>query len=355
MVSPRFRRACRERIGGAALSGLLLIVAACGGSDSSADDPSSDTTQATDDAGADELDPDDGQDAPEEAPATSGPSATPTSEATAIQSPTPVPEPTPVPTPTLNFDVAGLPDLDGAAVYEAWLIVDGGPVSAGTFRSFAGGVSLPVDDGAAATAVVLTIETDDDPAPSETHVLAGPLVAGGATLSVADPGAIGVDFGAATGEYILATPTDGTGSPENERSGIWWTFIPRAQSLVLPELPPGWIYEGWQVIDGRPVTTGTFVSQFGEADLAAPFSGPQAGPPFPGEDFLANAPAGLEFPRDLRGTEVVITVEPLPDTSADPFPIVPLRGTVPSDAIDHRSYPVDNVADAIVTGTAVVS
>lgn len=123
----------------------------------------------------------------------------------------------------------------------------------------------------------------------------------------------------------MATPTDGTGTPENERSGVWWTSIPRAQSLLLPQLSEGWIYEGWQVIDEIAVTTGTLVSQFGNPDSAVPYSGPQSGPPFPGEDFLVNAPDGLESPLDLRGSDVVITIEPFPDTDPEPFPVVVLR------------------------------
>lgn len=336
------------RIAGITLAGLVILTA-CGGDDDAPDTTATQPVEAQADSEGAESAGDEPAAEPGDAPE---PAPEPT--ATATPAPEPTATPTPEPEPMLTLDVTGLPDLDGGAEYEAWLIVDDVPVSAGTFGSFTGGVTLPVTDAGAATAVIVTIETDDDPAPAASHVLAGPLVDSAARLSVTDSAAIGVDFAGARGEYILATPTDGTGSPENERSGIWWTFIPREQSLVLPELPAGWIYEGWQVIDGVPVTTGTFVSQFGEPDLAAPFSGPQPGPPFPGEDFVANAPDGLTFPRDLRGTEVVITVEPLPDTSPAPFPIVPLRGTVPADAVDHTSYAVDNVADVIVSGTARV-
>ena len=291
------------------------------------------------------------------APATTVPEPTPTDPAPPEPSPEPTatssPQPPPAePAPALALELTGLPVLDAPAVYEAWLILDGAPSSVGTFADPAV-VQFAVAT-VEASAVVITIETDDDPAPSATHVLAGPVVDGRADLTVGDGAAIGVDFSTATGEYILATPTDGTGPPENERSGVWWTFIPRAQSLVLPELPAGWIYEGWQIIDGIPVTTGTFVSQFGAADDAAPYSGPQPGPPFPGEDFVANAPTGLLFPRDLRGTEVVISVEPVPDTDSGPFSLVPLRGVVPADAVDHVAYPVENVAAAMPSGTATL-
>ena len=66
----------------------------------------------------------------------------------------------------------------------------------------------------------------------------------------------------------------------------------------LYDLPAGWKYEGWAVINGIPVSTGTFtnISDFDEAD---PYSSTMPGPPFPGEDFLINAPAGLTFPTDI--------------------------------------------------------
>lgn len=314
-----------------------LVVAACSGADHAASS------------------------APQEAAPAARPNAEPTAGATPqptsqpAATVTPVAEPTALPLPKLIVEAAGLPALAGLARYEAWLIVDGELTTAGTFVDFDGGVVLDAPSVDVATAVVITIETDDDPAPSPTHFLAGSLVDGSATLTATDPAAIGLDFSTSTGQYILATPTDGAGAPENEGSGVWWTFITRAQSLVLPQLPDGWVYEGWQVIDEIPFSTGTFVSQFGVADNAAPYSGLQPGPPFPGEDFLMNAPDGLEFARDLRGTEVVITVEPFPDTDPGPFPLVVLEGLVPADAVDHVSYAVDNISADFPSGMATVS
>lgn len=270
-------------------------------------------------------------------------------------SPTAAPEPTATPSPMLEISISGLPDLTGDSSYEAWVVVDGQPTSAGTFSTGAGAVLAgPAEAGA--SAVIITIESDDDPAPADTHVLAGPIVDGIAELSVADSAALGTTFDEASGGYILATPTDGTVTGTvNERSGVWWTLIPRAQSLFLPTLPAGWIYEGWQIIDGVPISTGTFIEPFGSPDDAAPFSGPETGPPLVGEDFLMNAPDGLSFPVDLRGTEIAITVEPVPDTSADPFPIKPIGGTVPADAVDHVVYAASNTADSLPTGTARLS
>ena len=100
----------------------------------------------------------------------------------------------------------------------------------------------------------------------------------------------------------------------------------------MPTLPAGWAYGGWAVTGGEPVTTGRFTA-VDVADLAAPFSGPTAGPPFPGEDFLMNAPAGLVFPTDLAGGLAVISIEPEPDDSPAPFTLKPLMG-----GIDERNF-----------------
>ena len=196
----------------------------------------------------------------------------------------------------------------------------------------------------------VSVETDDDPAPSSTIVLSGVLDGTSAEL-VADI----ADFSDASGQYILATPTDGTGSPENERAGVWWTAIPRAQSLFLPELSEGWEYEMWQVIDGQALTGGKFTNPFAP-DQAAPFSGPDPAPPLVGEDYLINAPDGFTFPVDLRGMEVFISVEPIPDPSPASSGIVPLSGIIPADAIDHTHYFVDNVSSSrMPSGTLTIS
>ena len=59
------------------------------------------------------------------------------------------------------------------------------------------------------------------------------------------------------------------------------------------------------------------------------------GPPFPGEDYLQNAPSGLSFPTDLKGMTIVISVEPNPDNDPGPFTLKPLAHMVPADAENH--------------------
>ena len=100
-----------------------------------------------------------------------------------------------------------------------------------------------------------------------------------------------------------------------------------------------------------PVTTGTF-TMLDMSDDSAPFSGSdKSAPPFPGEDFVTNAPAGKSFPTNLQGATVVISIEPYPDNSPEPFAFKPLVGTAPMDASDHTDYTlVDHVAESFPTG-----
>ena len=259
---------------------------------------------------------------------------------------------------TLSF--TGLSNLGSDYDYEGWILVNGSPVSTGVFTVNDNGemsqstFEISLDDLQAATKFILTIEPspDTDPAPSHTHYLGGDFSDGMADLSVADAAAFDNDFSTAAGHYILATPTNGADT--NEKSGLWFLDISGgspAEGLTLPMLPDGWKYEGWAVIGGTPVTTGKFLNT-DEADESAPFSGPMAGPPFPGEDFLENAPSGMTFPTDLSGGAAVITIEPDPDNSDSPFALHPLAGGIPSDATDHTTYTMDNGADGFPTGTA---
>jgi hypothetical protein len=259
----------------------------------------------------------------------------------------------------LNLNITGLEDLGANYAYEGWMIVEGKAITTGVFNVDGNGnlsqTAFPVNatDLAKATAFVLTIEPspDNDPAPSSVHILAGDFSGGNSSLTVSHRSALGTDFTASAGSYILATPTDGMNN--NESSGVWW-LDPSGPSatLTLPTLPSGWKYEGWAVINGTPVSTGTFTSVTG-ADDAAPFSGSMMAPPFPGEDFLQNAPAGLTFPVDLSGSPIVISVEPFPDNSPAPFTLKPLLGNTPAMANTHTLLPMmNNAAATNPTGTA---
>ena len=250
---------------------------------------------------------------------------------------------------SITVNITGLEDLGADYVYEGWLIVNGSPVTTGTFTVDANGnlsetmFELTGSDVDNATKFVLSIEpkNDSDPAPAATKMMAGDFSGTNASLTIAPVG----DFSNAAGKYILATPTDGADTHEN--SGIWFLDLSTGAPTVgldLPQLPDGWKYEGWVVINGQPVTTGTFTNTMATDD-ADPFSGSMALPDvngtdgfFPGEDFLMNAPSGLNFPTDIAGGMAVISVEPYPDNSANPFTLKPLVQPIPADAMDHTVY-----------------
>ena len=268
----------------------------------------------------------------------------------------------------LALTFQGLEPLAGGFHYEGWAILASGPVSTGKFNVSATGALVTLSGAAipggsfrtdrsldGATAIVITIEPngDVDKVPAATKMLAGALAAGTASLRIADAPALATDFSAVSGSFILATPTDGPDN--NEKSGLWFLRPGTAPSasLTLPSLPAGWRYEGWAVIAGKPVTTGTFTSATG-ADAAAPYSGALSAPPFPGEDFLRAAPAGLTFPTDLSGGMAVISVEPFPDDSPGPFTLKPLTGAIPANAAVMTSYSMTRNTTPFPTGTASI-
>lgn len=262
--------------------------------------------------------------------------------------------------PIVQLQFAGLPVLGENSVYEGWAIIDDAPVSTGRFSVDEAGTQFDdngeeVDhfavDATAASAIVLTIEptVDDDPAPSAIHLLAGDVVDGTARLSIDHPAALNTDFAAAAGSVEVVVPT----APDSpiDTAGVWF-FKDGAGSLTIPPLPEGWVYEGWAVFDGIPVSTGRFIDA-NMADDFNGFSGDGSGPATPGEDFIRNAPEGLEFPRSAAGATVIVSVEPAADDSPAPFVLKPLIGELPAVVERLGDYPLANTGtESFPTGVA---
>lgn len=287
-------------------------------------------------------------------------------------------------TKNLTLNISGLEDLGSNYAYEGWIIVNGEPVSTGVFNVDGSGVlsqtsfELSTSSLDAATAYVLTIEPnpDSDPTPSKVHILAGDFSNNSANLSVNHASAIGTDFTAATATYVLRAPTDDGDGATNFQAGVWWFLHEDGATLDcctnLPELPEGWNYEGWAVVDGMPLSTGVFadgevggvnrrdsysdrdVNNNADPALATGFNGNVAsGPNYPGEDFIKNLPSGITTPVDLRGKKIVITVEPDPDNAPNtPFTLKPLVHDVPADAGLEDLVMENNAAATNPTGTA---
>jgi hypothetical protein len=258
----------------------------------------------------------------------------------------------------VTLDFTGLEDLGNDFVYEGWAIVNGAPVSTGTFTIDENGVPSQSTfafeaDFRQVAAFVLTIEPnpDPDPAPSDTHVVAGDFNGRHASLSVAHPAALGNDFSGASGSFILAAPS-GASVGASYTQGIWW-LDPAAgpgPSLNLPTLPAGWSYEGWVVGSGGPVSTGRFTAlDAADSDGGGPNAGPDPTPPFPGQDFV-------NPPTDLTGYAAVITIEPSPDNSPAPFAFKPLvDGDIEDLGAAGLSQDMGNNAASLATGTATLA
>jgi hypothetical protein len=261
----------------------------------------------------------------------------------------------------LQLDFTGLSPLGPHYRYEGWIIVNGEPVSTGKFNITPAGVMAPnvfnVNEAvlAGASTFVLTIEPHPDPdsSPASTHVLAGNFEGSSANLSIDHGAALGTDFSSSAGVYILATPT--TSTMNDELSGIWFLDLSSGspeEGLSLPVLPSGWVYEGWTVINGKPVTSGKFFD-VDDFDLDDPYSSNEnPGPPFPGEDYIVNAPRGLSFPTDLSGGIAVISVEPYPDNGPEPYALKPLVGEIPVNAEAHFNYSLVQNPGSFPTGMA---
>jgi len=232
---------------------------------------------------------------------------------------------------SISMAFEGLEPLGEEYVYEGWLITDEGPVSTGRFDVDETGTPIPNDFDLEAGLedesflFVLTIEpaVDDAPEPSPVHILAGEILDGAADLSIGHDAALGTDFTDAEGMFILKTPSS-SDTDEDDNQGIWWAdpMAGPGPGLFLPELPEGWIYEGWVVGADGPISTGTFL--FGDeedSDGAGSAAGPDGTPPLPGQDFVSPA-------MELIGFKAVISVEPVPDNSPHPFLLKPLFGDI---------------------------
>jgi hypothetical protein len=255
--------------------------------------------------------------------------------------------------PQLKLNLTGLENLGTNFKYEGWIVVNGSPVTTGTFTVNDAGVlsktTFDVDATALsnATKFVLSIEpaNDTDPAPSNTKFLVGDFSGNSATISA---GIVG-NFSASTGKYLIASPT--SMSTMDPFAGVWFMDgTGPANGFNLPTLDTGWKYEGWVVKNGTVLSTGKF-SNPGASDLAATYSGTQSAPPFPGEDFVANAPTGVTFPWDLSGATLVISVEPNPDNSPLPFTLKPLSHTVAATPVEGATVNMTRSLTSFPAGT----
>lgn len=253
---------------------------------------------------------------------------------------------------TIDLDLrsSGIEPLGTGYVYEGWVIVNGLPVSTGTFNPSASQTTVMQTATVAdlPTKFVLSVEPvpDPNPAPSDTKPFAGMLTCTGTSCSGNADGATGtgVDLSSSSGVFFLATPT---GSNQNAPyyNGIWM-FTRPGTAMNIPNAPKGWQWEGWVAGPSGPVTTGVFNSSSGpDSDGAGPAMGTDPGaagaPQYPGSDFFL-PPTNL-----ANGYTAVISLEPNPDDSAAPFFYKPLTKAI-ANTTDNQSFNVAQLSANII-------
>lgn len=249
--------------------------------------------------------------------------------------------------------------------YEAWVVANGTPKSAGKFLIGTDGKPTDLDGASKAlwsaeansgdiTDVYVTQELpgDADVKPSRQQFLSGTLKSG----KLAAP----IPLSAVqnkTGAFILDNPV--TEKVLNDYNGIWFSRFADGKytpGLDLDESPDGWRYAGWVILDGVVLRTGKFThpmemddwygySGFNSVSLPVNFPGP----PMPGEDFNTNAPSGLTFGNgkpDLAGAQVILSLESatLSNEEVYPSPIHLFEATVASPSAQKVNYDLTNVA-----------
>lgn len=150
------------------------------------------------------------------------------------------------------------------------------------------------------------------------------------------------DLKSARGTVLIAAPTAVNG-PTNQ--GIWFVNpSTKVFSLELPDLGANQVYEGWIVDDctGKKVSTGLFRANGSiDSDSAGRYAGPLAlnFPPVPGSDFVT-------LGQDLAdgGHNVVITVEPYPDSDPNPSSAAVLRANIPAGTSVGTELTLENIA-----------
>lgn len=265
----------------------------------------------------------------------------------------------------MQLDVNDLPPLQSGQNYRAWAVLPTRFLGSDLFNfteegqyinstgQFISNTFVFTDNIANATKIYISIEDKDASpgSPSSSVVMAGDVVNFEADLSVTHPDALGPEIQSASGVFSLLTPSDTDDT--NETEGIWFVESISAgnwtQGLTLPDLPEGWMYEGWVEVADTALSTGPFIDP-SAADLETPHMTSQSSEfiNFPGEDFLMSPPVGITFPPDFSNARVFITIEPNPDGAAEPFDIRVLSGTVNGTAETLTNYQLQSAFEAPV-------
>ena len=245
----------------------------------------------------------------------------------------------------LQLSFSGLPPLANGFYYEGWAVVDGEPWTTGKFNVAADGSLVtpdgePVRDGvyeagidmSDAAVVAITVHPpEDDRGPGAPHIVGGAVTGHRGELTIASPDGLGTDFADASGLYVL----DGSNA---------------SLSFRLPGLHPGYSYQAWAVRDGQATSLGAF----GGTPVMMPKEGEMTKHVHMTTDHTLHTHDVAVDGMDLRGATLLLTLEPIPDDSPEPFGITLLEGRVEASAEDGVQYPISRSADPLPSGQATI-
>ena len=92
--------------------------------------------------------------------------------------------------------------------------------------------------------------------------------------------------------------------------------------------------------------------------MANPYSGPETAPGFPGEDFLRNAPGGIDFtfPFELTVEDgIKVTMQPDPDPGATPFGVTVVSTQFTSAPVPHTLVSLAAAPETIPTANVTIA
>jgi hypothetical protein len=303
----------------------------------------------------------------------------------------------------IDLQISGLHALGDSAWYECWVMwTEGeedtlkkyyesiGLVTKNDGYNFWKSVDINMGYVQKMLHLVTTIEQDTVPGyrititnttidsaqgPSRNKIIAAKIVANSGLFEIGNEQILDFDFETAQAHYIIDTPTDTLNT--NLKRGIWFvnldtifteikdtsgivigmdTIVEKISGLELPELPAGWFYEGWIIFGNDTVSTGRFINPFGADNSLIYGAGLASGYNFPGEDFINNAPAGVTFPSDLSGSEVLVTITPpYPKNSLKPFTLIPFKVTIPMNCESKKVYSMENNVFSFPSGSLTLT
>lgn len=279
----------------------------------------------------------------------------------------------------IELDIQGLGNLGSGFWYELWVLYEEG----GSQKRQSAGIFTVDDNGALsknafdvnlgylqmAKGILVSIEEDDVPgmyfnvtsdttidtikAPSKYRILSGTLIANDGELSVGNEFLLNFDFSSAAGSYMLATPTDSSNT--HPEKGLWFVSKDTNDAIIkgldLPDVPGTWSYNGRLNNKGTLLYTGTFTSPGGADNLALYSDSTGSAYPFPGEDFIFPDTVTTVLPNDLRGLEIgIVLTPPYPEKAKAPFTLIPLKATIPANAVPGQVYQLENNSAGFPSG-----